>query len=437
MSSDSPDKPSAPAPGPAADPAAGPASDASQAARVVVLHTRVVSGTGGGPEKTILLSAPFLAHTRYALSAAYMYPPGDAGFEIVRQRAQALNSPLIPVPDRGKFDLAVIWRMLRLCKRLRVDVWHGHDYKSNLLGLLLRPFHRMRLVTTLHGWVKHDDHLPLYYKIDRWCLPRYERVIAVSEDLVEAARKAGVREERLTYVPNAIDERAFRRAGPAAQAPMRRERGFPEGRLLVGAMGRLSEEKSFDLLIRAVADLLGQGHDLGLWIAGEGDAKPQLQALIDSLGVGDRVRLLGFCKDTVAFHEALDVFVLSSQREGLPNVVLEAAAMETPLVSTRVAGIPKMLTHERDALLCDIGDLDGLTQQVRRLVTDPALRRDLARAARALIEERYGFARRMQRIQAIYDRLLGFAPTPDAEPAPAPVPGLVPDALATSTRDHP
>ena len=125
--------------------------------RDVVLHTRVVTDTGGGPDKTILLSAPFLAETNYWLAAAYMHPPDDAGFDEVKSRAKAVGCPLISVPDRGPLDQSVLRQMLAICKRFNVRIWHGHDYKSNLLGLTLRPFWPMKLVTTVHGWVKHTD----------------------------------------------------------------------------------------------------------------------------------------------------------------------------------------------------------------------------------------------------------------------------------------
>lgn len=385
--------------------------------KTCVLHTRVVSETGGGPEKTILLSAPFLRDSHYWLAAAYMHPPDDPGFDVIRQRAEEWDSPLIGIPDRGAKDLRVLWKMLRLCKRYNVRVWHGHDYKSNLFGLLLRPFHRMKLVTTVHGWVMHTDKTPLYYKIDKWCLPKYHHVVCVSEDLRDIAADVGVKPDRLEFIPNAIDETMFKRKGEPSDAPLRRERDVPGDRLLIGAMGRLKPEKSFDNLIRATKTLLDEGLDLELWIGGDGDSRADLEALIAEFGVGDRVKLLGFCKDTVAFYEALDLYVLSSSREGLPNVVLEAAAMRVPIVSTRVAGIPGMLTHEQDALLCDTEDLGGLTEQMRRAATDPALRSRLAGAARTLIEERYSFRKRMERMAGIYDRLLGRSDKPKTKSA--------------------
>ena len=355
------------------------------------MHTRVVTETGGGPEKTILLSAPFLADSDYWLAAAYMHPPDDPDFEVIRQRAEAWDSPLIGIPDRGAKDLRVLRQMLKICKQYNVKIWHGHDYKSNLFGLLLRPFHKMKLITTVHGWVVHTEKTPLYYKIDKWCLPKYHHVITVSDDLYDEVSQLKMKPGRLTHITNAIDETAFSRRGPAAEAPMRQEKGVPRERLLIGGVGRLMPEKSFDMLIRATKTLLDEGLDLELWIAGDGSARQDLQKLITELGVGERVKLLGFNKDTMAFYESLDMFVLSSQREGLPNVVLEAASMGVPTVSTRVAGVPKMLTDGVDGLLCDIGDEKGLTDAMRKLGSDKQKRSEIAAAARKLIEQQYSF----------------------------------------------
>src|SRR5947209_20361435 len=120
----------------------------------VILDARVVSGTGGGPDKTILNSPRFLLRDGYLNLCAYMHPPGDPGFDQVRRRAEQLQAPLLSVADRGPLDWKVIPRFLNICRRERVAIWHGHDYKSNALGLLLRRFWPMRLVTTVHGWVK-------------------------------------------------------------------------------------------------------------------------------------------------------------------------------------------------------------------------------------------------------------------------------------------
>src|SRR5262245_36985110 len=127
-----------------------------------VLDARVVTGTGGGPDKTILNSPRFLAPLGYRMLCAYLHPPGDPGFDVLRKRADQLRAPLVEIADRGLFDARVVVELLRLCRRERVAIYHGHDYKSNLLGLVLNRFLPMRLVTTVHGWVVHTARTPLY-----------------------------------------------------------------------------------------------------------------------------------------------------------------------------------------------------------------------------------------------------------------------------------
>ena len=377
-------------------------------ARQVVLHTRVVTRTGGGPDKTILLSAAHMVNTSYWLAAAYMHPPKDPGFAQVQRRAVDAGCPLISVPDRGPLDYSVFRRMLDVCRHYEVRVWHGHDYKSNMLGLMIRPFWKMKLVSTVHGWVKRTARTPLYYAIDRWCLPYYHHVICVSEDLCQQVRLLGVPEEKLSLVHNAIDQSQFKRRCSPAEAPLRDRMDVPEGRLVMGAMGRLSPEKAFGDLILAAADLIQQGMDVELWIGGEGEGRDDLQRLIDRVGAGSRVKLIGFVSDPIDFYHALDLFVLPSRREGLPNVVLEAMSMRVPVVATGVAGLTALIRDGENGLLCRPGDIKQIASACRRVLADERLRRRLAEAGRSLIETRYALARRMDRVRAIYDRVLGL-----------------------------
>lgn len=389
---------------------------AAPSGRQVVLHTRVITDAGGGPDKTILLSAPFMADTPYWLAAAYMHPPDDPGFGEIRRRADEMGCPLVGVPDRGPLDRSIFRSMLDLCRHYPVRIWHGHDYKSNMLGLALRPFWDMKLVTTVHGWVRRTIKTPLYYAVDRWCLPYYHHVVCVSEDLVERVRDLGVPDERLTLVPNAIDERRFCRQYAPGASPLRRRHGVPPGRRIIGAVGRLSAEKAFNNLIHATHALVGEGIDVALWIAGTGDGRDDLQRLIEHLGLEDRVELLGFVSDTIELYHAMDLFVLSSLREGLPNVVLEAMAMGVPVVATRVAGVPRLIRDGETGLLCRPGQVDELAGAMRRALADEPLSSRLGRAGRTVIENDFSFTKRMATIRSIYDRLMeGESENPEAQ----------------------
>jgi glycosyltransferase involved in cell wall biosynthesis len=378
--------------------------DRKKAMNRVVLDARVVTASGGGPDKTILNSPRFLAADGYKMLCAYMHPPGDRGFEQLRQRARRLQAPLLSVQDRGPWDLQVLTQLLAICRRERVRIWHGHDYKSNALGLLLRRFWPMRLVTTVHGWVKETRRTPLYYQIDKWCLPRYESVICVSEDLREQCLACGVRPDRSVLIENGIDRQEYTRRRPIEVAKQRL--GLLPGQFVIGAVGRLSAEKGFDVLIRAIHQLPRAGIDVVLLLAGEGDDRPRLEGLVRDLGLAERVHLLGYQPDTVALYEAMDCFVLSSLREGLPNVLLEAMALDVPAVATRVAGVPRLVLDGLNGILVAPGSCEELTRALTRLAGDSALRARLAHAGRKTVEAHYSFAVRMQKIKALYDALL-------------------------------
>jgi glycosyltransferase involved in cell wall biosynthesis len=369
-----------------------------------VLDARVVTGTGGGPEKTILNSPRFLKDTGYRMLCAYLHSPDDSGFKQLQERAMLCGASLFPVADHGPCDLGIIPKLLKICKRERVQIWHGHDYKSNLLGLLLRPFWSMRLVTTVHGWVTRTRRTPLYYTIDRQCLPYYDAVLCVSQPLRDQCVAAGVAERRCLVLENGIDTRHCRRT--MGQSDARQQLGLPTDLFLVGAVGRLSAEKGFDVLIRVVDSLVREGLHIGLVIAGEGDQRPELQALIATLGQESRIQLLGYQSNPSILYQAIDVFALSSLREGLPNVLLEAMAMQLPVVSTRVGGIDRLIRNGENGLLVPSGSPNAMSAAIRHLLKDDGLRLQLGSAARQTVEADYSFSHRIQKLSGVYDDLL-------------------------------
>ena len=379
-------------------------SEADTPNRPVVLHARVVTGTGGGPDKTILNSPRFLRDLGYDSVCAYLHPPDDPGFEELKLRASSLNAELISVPDRGIKDVSVISRMLKICREHNVSIWHGHDYKSDALGLLLGKFHPMKLVSTVHGWGVKSKKTPLYHAVDRFSLKSYDRVICVSERLLSECLDAGVPIGNLCEIDNAIDLSSYNSLPDKHE--VRANFGISPENPVVVAVGRLSKEKAFDVLIQAFADLLATGLDATLLIAGDGPEREALQNRIASLQVEQSVRLIGHVADPRAVYAAADVFALSSTSEGLPNSLLEAMACGVPVVATAVGAVPTVISDESNGLLCAASEAASLTLAMNRLFSNSDLRQQLASAARSTIHQRYCFERRMQKVAAVYDSVL-------------------------------
>ncbi len=373
--------------------------------RPVVLHVRVVTDEGGGPEKTILNSPRFLETFGYNAICAYMHPPHDPGFATLEERAVQAGAQLESIADRGPLDWRVLGQLVRLCRQYKVSIWHAHEYKSDILGILARRFWPMKLVTTVHGFVQSSRRMKLYNKLDtRFWVPRYDEVMAVSEDLYQRCLEWGVADERRHLVRNAIDTAEFRRTLSTEQA--KQQCGASTDVILVGAVGRLSAEKGFDRLIRAVDQVIASGIDVNLWIAGEGKERAELERLIGSLGRQDHMRLLGHVKDPKQFFQSLDMYVLSSLTEGLPNVVLEAMALEVPVIATRVAGLPALLDNGEHGILINPDSVDEIATAIRDLAQDRQLRMRFASSSRQAVERSYSFEERMRKVADIYDGLM-------------------------------
>jgi glycosyltransferase involved in cell wall biosynthesis len=371
-----------------------------------VLHLRTVSGRGGGPEKTILNSPRFLKG-HYELRLAYIRPQNDSAYDMP-ERARQMGVDLIDIPERGGFDVRTVRHLAEEIRKFRPDILHAHDYKTNALAVMLGRWFGLRIVTTLHGYGLAAGRLALYYQLDRWTLRCMDHVLTVCDDLYQRVLDLGVPEQRCSLIYNGIDTTQFARRCSRSEAKARL--GIASDRLTIGAIGRLTAVKAFDLLIRAADQLLTNGLDIELLIIGEGEEQARLEELIARLGRADRVRLLGHRSDVKPIYEALDIYALSSLREGLPNVVLEAMAFEVPVAATRVGSVPQVIADGVNGLLAGPGSLEELAGMLGKLLVDKKLQGRLGQAGRATVESRFSFEARMDRIRRLYDNLLTGSP---------------------------
>lgn len=378
----------------------------------MVLHVRVVTGSGGGPDKTVMRSPAFVDRRRFRMAAAYIHPASDKGIELLRRRAGQWKCPLFTIPERGALDLRTVHSLLSLCRRLRVAIWHAHDYKSNLLGLVLRRFWPMHLVTTVHGWTWESRRMRLYERLDRALLKHYDHVMTVSPLLQQQVADLGVAEDRLSYIANGIVPSEYVRQQKPAEA--REKLGIDRDATVIGVVGRLGPEKGVDRAIRLLAQLLPEHPKAQLHIVGDGPQRQALETLAEQLGVTASVRFHGWQAQSQPFYEAMDLLLLPSHTEGLPNVVLEAMAMHVPVAATDVGGVRDLLDDGRCGTVLTHEEATW-PQAVAALLSDADRRAAVAERARRRIETHFSFARRMTRELGIYDRLLAPA-TPAAEP---------------------
>jgi glycosyltransferase involved in cell wall biosynthesis len=351
--------------------------------------------------------------------AAYMHPPDESIRQMLVARGEKNGCPLFTIEDHGFRDWRTVWRVLQICREQKIDILQCHDYKANAIGLVVRLFWKCHLATMLHGWTNMLGRSPIYERIDRRCVPWYEAVVCVSDDLIERCHQLGVPERRIHLVYNGIDTVESIRTVPVLEAKRQLLKllgleSDPEARkildpnaLLIGSVARLSEEKRFPQLVEIFSKVARSiDRPLQLWIAGEGPDRPLIEAAIRDANLGRSVRMLGLLSPNQLFYQALDLFVLNSIREGLPNVILEAMAFGAPVAATSVNGVPALVHDKQTGWLVDPENPIAMQTAIQEAIQSPNLAKQLATAGRQHIEQNFSFHKRMEKMASIYRHLL-------------------------------
>jgi glycosyltransferase involved in cell wall biosynthesis len=228
-------------------------------------------------------------------------------------------------------------------------------------------------------------------------------VIAVSEPIRQTLIECGSHPSRVRSIRNGIDHEVFRRV-PGLKETTRRALGIPQEGLVIGAVGRIESEKRFDLLLRSAA-ALAPSLNTFVVIAGGGSLQNDLARLANELGIAGRVKLLGHRDDVIDIHHTFDIYAQTSVREGIPNAVLEAMAVGTPVVATDVGGTSELITDRVHGLLVPFGDCPAMTRAFESIVAHPEDAAARAAAARDRIEHELSFQVRLATIEAIYSEL--------------------------------
>jgi glycosyltransferase involved in cell wall biosynthesis len=310
--------------------------------------------------------------------------------------------------------LAQGWRAARaVARNSGATVMHGHwVVPGGITASFAAP--RLPLVISLHGSdVFVAETLPPARLAARVAFRRAGAITACSEDLARRAIAIGADATRMEVVPYGVDADRFK-PDPSGRASIRAALGAGDDRLLVFAAGRLVRKKGFEYLIDAVAGLPPTDKTL-LAIGGAGDLAPELEQRAATAAPG-RIALLGnLTHDQVGQHlSAADIVVVPSVRDeagnvdGLPNVVLEALASGTPLITTPAGGIGAVVTHDRTALVVPERDAAALRNAIAALGADPQRRTRLGAEARAMAATRFGWGRTAERLEAAYDRALAL-----------------------------
>lgn len=371
---------------------------------IEILHLRDTHEVGG-PGKTILESHQAIDPSRFRLHLGVFLTRKESGDTPFTAEARRRQFPVHFIRGFNQYDPRIVWRVADLVQTLRIDIVHAHEVKSDVIAYLASRLQPVPIVTTLHGWIGNSVKQRLLTALDRRIVRAFDRVIAVSSPIEQACLAAGVRRERLRLVHNAIVVERYRRTG--RRGALSELIARPLASPVLASIGRLSAEKGHADLIEAVAIVVKRGYKLSVVLVGDGPERSKLLEMVRTHGLDSLVHLPGYGSDSARVLEDVDLLVLPSHTEGLPNAALEALAMEVPVLATPVGGTPEVISDGATGRLVPPHSPGELADAIVEFLSDPEQWRQMAKRGRLHVEANFDFQTRTRKLEAIYTELVG------------------------------
>ena len=347
---------------------------------MTVLHLWHSSGWRGGENQFRLLATHLAPSWQGHLGA----PPGS---QLMQRMAGVL--PAHPMRCNGLLDFGSIARARQLIVQHGFKLIHAHDSHALSTALSIRMLTKTRVVASRRN---------AYAIRSGWKYRAADAFFCVSEAAARELSRAGVAEERLAIVPDAVDLDALDSSQPE------RLEADPSD-IVVLCVAAFSAEKDHRTLLAAWQQVEARCGEAWLHLAGSGSLETELRELSASLGL-QRVRFLGWREDVPALIKGADVVVLSSRSEGLGSSLCEAQAAGKPVVATRAGGIPEAVDEGVTGLLSPVGEPSSLSDNLAGLIADPERRVSMGEAGRKRARTLFSPSAVTHAHQALYESLL-------------------------------
>jgi L-malate glycosyltransferase len=373
-----------------------PAPPDLPARRLTVLHLLTTMPVGGA-EDLVAAVVRGLDPQRFRAAVATLGPPGPVGQEL---RAQGYEVVSLGLDIKRTSTWRVVAAVRRLLKSGPPDILHTHLYHPNFYGRLgSLGLGLTGVVAAVHNsYTRVKFHRRVWNFLLSWAS---DRVLVGSAQVWQDVRRYdGVPASRLLLMPYGIPLAEL--DTPLSRAEARERLGLSGGGLIIGAVGRLEEQKGHVHLLAALPELRRQIPDLVVLLVGAGRQEEALRRQVRELKLENTVQFLGTRRDLPEIFRALDIFVQPSLWEGLPLALLKAMGAGLPVVATRVSGSREAIADGVNGCLVAPGDPEALARAILKLHQQPGARRGLGDAARGTAAARYSLEAMLHRLEELY-----------------------------------
>ncbi|MCL1479011.1 MAG: glycosyltransferase family 4 protein [Marinobacter sp.] len=304
----------------------------------------------------------------------------------------------------GRFDFRLVGKLCSVIRDRQIDVIHTHGYKSDILGLLAAKRVGIACVSTPHGFSGDVGFkLATFIRIGTHMLRYFDRVVPLSEELMDDMKRFKVPESKTLFIRNGVDLTEI----DATLASLPKDRELDKASRIIGFIGQMIPRKGIPDLISVFDQLHQQAPDLRLQLLGDGNQRKDLEHQASRLSSVNAIEFLGFRSDRLELLSNFSLFVMTSSLEGIPRCMMEAMAAGVPVVAYDIPGVDQLVEHGKTGLLAPFGDNVALETCCRQVLDDPELARTLSRNAREMVNRRYSAARMANEYEALFRALTG------------------------------
>jgi glycosyltransferase involved in cell wall biosynthesis len=358
----------------------------------------------GGPGKLILqhLESGAKDYCEPFIAGCFRGPPKPWPF---RDAVVKSNIPFIVFKQSFAFDPIAIIQAIKTIRSLKIDLVESHGYKGHLIALFACLWTRRPWLSYVHGWTQENRKVLFYNWTEKVTVRFSDRIITVSNDMKQRLELNPNLASKAVVIKNALRPSSLD-GKPESLSDRIIPLEFNEKSFTILTVGRLSPEKGFLVLIRAVHALQDRIPDLKLIILGQGPEERLLEEEIRRCNLQGKVLLAGPKKDPRPYYEHADIYCQPSISEGIPLALMEAMDSEKPVIASHVGGMPEVIAHNETGLLVPPNKPDALADAIFKLFQDPQKRAQLGQAAQREMRENYSTVQRTQKVLSIYDELL-------------------------------
>ncbi len=365
---------------------------------LIIIDTAIIGGPGRGLFQ--LLSGLKEKGTNY-LVCNFRYRVSKGSEFVNEAKEQEIN--LTQIDQRFRLDPTPIWQVIKIAREGKYNLIQSHGYKSHFISAIVAPVLGLPWIAFAHGWTTEDTKVKFYHSLDRLLLRYATIVVAVSPQLKKVFDKLRGTKKQTLLLLNAIDQNAIpRKLGGQA---IRSKLCLNEDSILLGCFGRLSFEKGQDILIKAFAKIHLEHPAVRIVFLGDGPNFNALSALAGELGIADKVDFVSHERNIGDYYEAIDLLVLPSRSEGLPNVVLEAMSFSVPVVASEVGAVSEIINNGLNGWLIPPNDVDALSNQLHQVLSNKPQLRIIGEVACLSLQPKFCPIARTQKILDLYEQI--------------------------------